>query len=67
MDKLIEEAIRICARNSLQSVYSTLHGNGVLNPNALFHVVLDIKETSVRITFFSSFLMNEKKKTFNFF
>lgn len=46
-DKLIEEAIKIVARKSLKSVHTTLHGNDVLKPDALFHLVIDIRDTEV--------------------
>lgn len=46
-DKLIEEALTISARESFQSVCCTLRGNGVLGPNPLIYVTLDVQEGKV--------------------
>lgn len=44
---MIEEAIKISARQTLTSVYDTLHGNGALYPDAIFHVIIDIRESEL--------------------
>lgn len=41
---MIEEAINTSARQTLKTVYDTLHGNGALYPDAIFHVVIDIRK-----------------------
>lgn len=46
-EELIEEAIKTCARQTLKSVYNTLHGNGALYPDVIFHVVFDIRKSEL--------------------
>lgn len=46
-EELIEEAIKTCARQTLKSVYDTLHGNGGLYPDAIFHVLIDIRKSEL--------------------
>ncbi|XP_055310759.1 dynein axonemal heavy chain 2 [Sitodiplosis mosellana] len=43
-DKLIEEALTISARESFRSIFCTLNGNGILGPDPLIHVVLDVQD-----------------------
>lgn len=47
-DKLIEEALMISARESFQAIFCTLSGNGILGPDSLIHVVLDVHEGMVK-------------------
>lgn len=46
-DKLIEEALTISARESFRSIFCTLNGNGILGPDPLIHVVLDVQDGMV--------------------
>lgn len=54
-DKLIEEMIKISARSSLQLAFETLHGDGIMRPNALLHVEIQTKEKTVFISVFVVF------------
>lgn len=47
LDALVLEALRACARNSLQNVFNTLHGDGNLGPTPLINIYLDLNETKV--------------------
>lgn len=46
-DKLIEEALTISARESFRSIFCALNGNGILGPDSLIHVVLDVEDRMV--------------------
>ncbi|XP_031626211.1 dynein heavy chain 2, axonemal [Contarinia nasturtii] len=46
-DKLIEEALTISARESFRSIFCTLNGNGILGPDSLIHVVLDVEDRMI--------------------
>lgn len=46
-DKLIEEAMCVCARESLKSIYGTLHGNGIMVPSTLLYISVNIHDQKV--------------------
>lgn len=46
-DILIEEALKICCRNSLQSVYEALHGDGVMGPNCVLKIEANLNSNRV--------------------
>lgn len=50
LDRLIEEALCNCAKNSLSNVYDTLHGSGTIEPLRLIRLELDLNGNKVRIS-----------------
>lgn len=46
-DTLIEEALKICCRNTLSAMYECLHGDDTLGPNPLLELVTSLKENRV--------------------
>lgn len=49
LDRLIEEALCNCAKNSLSNVYNTLHGSGTIEPLRLVRLELDLNGNKVRL------------------
>lgn len=47
MDRLVEEALFNCAKNSLINVYDTLHGSGTIEPLRLIRLELDLSCSKV--------------------
>ncbi|XP_050296141.1 dynein axonemal heavy chain 2 isoform X2 [Anthonomus grandis grandis] len=41
-DKLMEEALKICCKNSLQSMFEALHGDGTTDPNPLIKIEVNL-------------------------
>lgn len=50
-DSLIEEALKTCGRNALQSCYNTLHGDGSMGPSPLLKVNVVLNGDVVKIIF----------------
>lgn len=46
-DNLVEEALRCCVKNSLQTLFNVLHGDGPLGPSPLLMIDLDLHEDQV--------------------
>lgn len=46
-DKLMEEALKICCKNSLQSMFEALHGDGTTEPNPLIKIEVDLVDNKV--------------------
>lgn len=55
LDRLIEEALCNCAKNSFANVYDTLHGSGTIEPLRLIRLELDLNGNKVRILTMSKF------------
>lgn len=49
LDRLIEEALCNCAKNSYKNVYDTLHGSGTIEPLRLIRLELDLNGNRVRV------------------
>lgn len=49
-DMLLEEAIRVCVKNSLQNMYEALHGDGTTGPNPILRLEANLKQN--RVCFF---------------
>ncbi|ERL85346.1 hypothetical protein D910_02766 [Dendroctonus ponderosae] len=41
-DRLMEEALKICCKNSLQSMFEALHGDGTTDPNPLIKIEVNL-------------------------
>lgn len=46
-DRLMEEALKICVRNSLQSMYEALHGDGTTAPSPVLKLFANLKNNRV--------------------
>ncbi|RZC39323.1 DHC N1 domain containing protein, partial [Asbolus verrucosus] len=46
-DTLVEEALKICCRNSLQHMYECLHGDETLGPNPVLELITSLKENRI--------------------
>lgn len=46
-DNLVEEALRYCVKNSLQTLINVLHGDGTMGPSPLLIVDIDLHEDQV--------------------
>lgn len=57
-DMLLEEAIRVCVKNSLQNMYEALHGDGTTGPNPILRLEANLKENRVLTNDFSFFSIN---------
>lgn len=62
LDNLILEALRACAKNSMQSFYNTLHGDGTMGPSPLLSIDIDLKENKVVEP--NSYFKSKRKKKF---
>lgn len=47
-DTLLEEAIRISVKTSLELALEVFHGDGLTGPNPLLSVLADLKDNKVR-------------------
>lgn len=47
-DKLVEKALRVCCKNSLETMYEAVHGDDITGPNPLLKLVVNLKENTVR-------------------
>lgn len=57
-DNLVEEALRCCVNNSLQTLFNVLHGDGTLGPSPLLVIDVDLHENQVCLRiclYFSNF------------
>lgn len=70
-DDLMQDALLACSKNSLQNMFSALHGDGTMGPSNLLKVDIDLKNNKVRTTFFLNdfnvFGCNFKLFTFSLF
>lgn len=48
LDTLLEEALRLCSKFSLQVFLQLLHGDGTTGPSPLMKVTLTLTENKVR-------------------
>lgn len=46
-DTLVEEALKICCKNSLESVYEAVHGDGTTNPTPLLKLSANLVNNRV--------------------
>ncbi|XP_025835309.1 dynein heavy chain 2, axonemal-like [Agrilus planipennis] len=46
-DFLLEEAVRICVRNSMQYMYQQLHGDGTVGPNPLLKLEANLRHNRI--------------------
>lgn len=46
-DSMMQEALVMCAKNSLQSIYSALHGDGSVGPSPILSMTVDIEDKKV--------------------
>ncbi|KAI4471763.1 dynein heavy chain [Holotrichia oblita] len=46
-DMLLEEAIRVCVKNSLQNMYEALHGDGTTGPNPILRLEANLKQNRI--------------------
>jgi len=46
-DSLLEQALRICSRNSLYLIYISLHGDGGTGPSPLIETEIDLVDNKV--------------------
>lgn len=49
-DNLVEEALRCCVRNSLQTIFNVLHGDGTMGPSPLLLTDVDLYENDFKFT-----------------
>lgn len=49
LDALVLEALKACARNSLQNVYNFLHGDCNMGPTPTINIFLDLTDGKVTI------------------
>ncbi|XP_066137784.1 dynein axonemal heavy chain 2 [Euwallacea fornicatus] len=70
-DKLVEEALKICCKNSLQSMFEALHGNGTTDPNPLIQLEVNLdgnkinfEPTLVNVTLVISNIQNTLVEAF---
>lgn len=49
LDALLEEALKICLKNSLNVMYEALHGDGTTGPSPLLLMQVDLVENKVRL------------------
>lgn len=49
LDSLLLEALKACAKHSLQNVYNALHGDGSIGPSPIINVFLDLSDSKVII------------------
>lgn len=47
MDRLVQDALKLCARNSMQRLYNALHGDGNLGPAPLLRVDVDLADAKI--------------------
>lgn len=47
-DDLIQEALKSCAKNSLQTIFTSLHGNGSMGPTPLIKMDIDLSNNKVK-------------------
>lgn len=47
MDSLLLEALKSCAKHSLNNVFNALHGDGNMGPSPLINVFLDLSDSKV--------------------
>ncbi|XP_044753245.1 dynein axonemal heavy chain 2 [Coccinella septempunctata] len=46
-DKLVEKALRVCCKNSLETMYEAVHGDDITGPNPLLKLVVNLKENTI--------------------
>lgn len=46
-DILVEEALKICVRNSLQTILELLHGDGTSPPSPILKLYMSLKNNKV--------------------
>ncbi|XP_071050357.1 dynein axonemal heavy chain 2 isoform X2 [Onthophagus taurus] len=46
-DHLLEEAVKVCVRNSLQNMYEALHGDGTTGPNSVLKLEANLKQNRI--------------------
>lgn len=46
-DTLVEEALKICCRNTLHHLYEFLHGDETIGPNPVLELVASLKDNRV--------------------
>ncbi|KAK9890592.1 hypothetical protein WA026_011959 [Henosepilachna vigintioctopunctata] len=46
-DNLVEKALRVCCKNSLESMYEAVHGDDITGPNPLLKLVVNLKENTI--------------------
>lgn len=54
-EKLLEEVLKMSARETFQSIYRAFNGNGILGPEQLICVTLDTDEG--KVSFSTTFLL----------
>lgn len=47
LDNLLQEALRACAKNTVQSLFNRLHGDGTMGPSPLILIDIDLKNGKV--------------------
>lgn len=47
-DILVEEALRVCVKNSMQSMYEALHGDGTTEPTPILKLQANLKHNRVK-------------------
>lgn len=47
LDRLIEEALGNCAKNSFSTLYDRVHGSGTIEPSPLVRLNLDLRANKV--------------------
>lgn len=49
IDALLEEALLHCVRNSLNAMYTVLHGDGTTGPQPLLKMTATLKDNKVKL------------------
>lgn len=47
LDRLVQDALKLCARNSMQGLFNALHGDGNLGPSPLLRVKVDLADGKI--------------------
>lgn len=49
-DSLIQEALRTCAKNTLQKLYKSLHGDGSIGPTSILEIEINLINNKIEFT-----------------
>ena len=49
LDNVLQEALKACAKNSMQKFYTVLHGSGTIGPSPLIEIKIDLEGSKVHL------------------
>lgn len=51
-DILMQEALKVCVRNSLQRMFEALHGDGTTTPSPILKLFANLRYNRVKLIFY---------------